>query len=78
MDNKKKDLGNSSEVFICSGCGDECNIKEKQKNNTMVDKLLKLVWQIEKEAPNKNIKRLAKSLFLELSKYRFSTPDNSQ
>jgi hypothetical protein len=46
--------------------------------NDVIDRLLALVLQIEKEAPTQNIKRLAKSLFLELSKHRFSTPNNSQ
>lgn len=46
-------------------------------NQEKIDKILKLVLQLEKEAPTQNIKRLAKSIFIELSKHRFSTSNNS-
>lgn len=41
-----------------------------------VDILLKLLLLLEKNSISEDINRTAKSLFMQLSKYRFSTFDN--
>ena len=46
-------------------------MKEKE-----IDLLLELLLRLEKTSTIEDIKRTAKSLFMQLSKYRFSTPDN--
>ena len=45
-------------------------------NEKEIDSLLKLLLRLEKVSTIDDIKRTAKSLFMQLSKYRFSTPDN--
>lgn len=39
-----------------------------------IDTLLKLLLRLEQETDIEDIRRITKSLFMQLSKYRFSTP----